>query len=1265
LVPSVIRALVIALLFSLAGCGRVFVAPVTEPVAAWRYRWGDAPPAVTEAAAGPWQPLTLPDRPAGRGGRTNLWLRTQLPAVEARDPTLYVPAVDEIFEIYVGGEKIYTHGAFDAAGAGRFAGWPIHLVRLPAGFAGRTLYVRVHSKHFNIGVSGVPRIGGNADVVTFLMYRNISQLVIGTGFLLACVVTVFLLAGSRSQRKEFALFALFCLFIGAYLLARDELRSFLPVNQLALVYVEMATLWLGTASFVAFSAHVFGSSVGGFERWLWRGYLGMLLVLAAAIGAGWLTLSRALIVQNVLLVVTIPVVLYSILRKALAGDDAARVFVVGVAVLAVFAAADLAGGVGLSSYSYVTHWGFLGMLAAFGIVLSRRYVEATAQLARLNTAYERFVPREFLTLMAKRSITDVELGDHAQREMTILFCNIRAFTALSESMTPGENFRFLNSYLKRVSPIIREHGGFIDKYIGDGIMALFPHSPADAVHAAVEMLSAIEVYNTHRWKSGYAPIRVGIGIHCGPLILGTIGNPDHLQGTVISDAVNLAARLEGLTKTYGAPIVVSERVKQALAGVETVPLGMAEVKGKRAKVGVHAVVIARPALAALALALLCVTGCAGERRPHPVTPVAEWQYRWGDAPGWAPAPGGEAAWHPLRLPERPAEPGGRRNVWLRTQLPPLEAAEPTLYLPPVDTLYEVYLGEERIYANGVMGAGGRGPFAGWNPSLVHLPAGYAGRSLYLRIYSSHLNIGVSGVPRLGDAPDVQWFVLSRNLSQLLIGWVFVLTGLGAAVLTVGSRGLRGLRREYASFALFCVFLGIYLLARNELRAWVYANGVHAVYVEGASLWLGAASLVAFCEHVFGSTFGGFERKLWKAYVLALVPTALALGLGWAEVTSAIVVMSVLLGVSVPVVFASVVRKALAGNAEARVFTLGMLVFATFTGVDLLGGLGFISFAYVAQWGLLFLLVTLGYILSSRYLQLTRRLVRLNASYERFVPREFLTLMGKASIVDVALGDHSQREMTVLFCDIRSFTALSESITPAQNFRFLNSYLRRVSPVIREHGGFIDKYIGDCIMALFPNSPEDAVRAAVELFSALEAYNVERARAGYVPVRVGVGIHVGPVILGTIGNPEHMQGTVIADAVNLAARLEGLTKTFGAQIIVSDALTKSLGGADARMLGITRVKGKKRRVIIHEVFAGLSSEQVRARRETRVDFQAGVGAFFRKDFAVAAELFARVAGRNPADTAARLYLERSRRYAADGVPAGWDALESGDEAAAPA
>ena len=207
---------------------------------------------------------------------------------------------------------------------------------------------------------------------------------------------------------------------------------------------------------------------------------------------------------------------------------------------------------------------------------------------------------------------------------------------------------------------------------------------------------------------------------------------------------------------------------------------------------------------------------------------------------------------------------------------------------------------------------------------------------------------------------------------------------------------------------------------------------------------------------------------------------------------------------------------------------------------------------------------------------------LTRSYARFVPTQFLEQLGKESIKDVSLGDAVEREMTILFSDIRSFTTLSEDMSPRDNFMFINEFLKAVGPAIRNQGGFIDKYIGDAVMALFPDKPDSALQAALDMTDALDEFNRERQSRGLFPIHIGIGIHTGRLMLGTIGDSERMDGTVIADAVNLASRLEGLTKTCEQKIIISEDAMRGLENParfNSRELGEVPIKGKSESVSV--------------------------------------------------------------------------------------
>lgn len=289
-----------------------------------------------------------------------------------------------------------------------------------------------------------------------------------------------------------------------------------------------------------------------------------------------------------------------------------------------------------------------------------------------------------------------------------------------------------------------------------------------------------------------------------------------------------------------------------------------------------------------------------------------------------------------------------------------------------------------------------------------------------------------------------------------------------------------------------------------------------------------------------------------------------------------------------------------------------------------------------------------------------RLAKINAAYGRFVPHNFLKFLGRESIIDVQLGDQIQKKMTILFSDIRSFTTLSEGMSPEENFNFLNSYLNRVSPVIRDHQGFIDKYIGDAVMALFPHSPDHAVSGAIEMQKQVAIYNQDRQKKGYVPIAIGIGLHTGTLMLGTIGEKERMESTVISDAVNLASRLEGLTKLYGAGIVISENTLYTLDDLEKysyRFLDRVKVKGKNSAVAIFEVYSGDSERLKKLKAETQTSFEEAIVLYYRKKFDIAKQMFEDVLHINPQDKAAMLYISRCDNYQKYGVPEEWAGVES--------
>ncbi len=174
----------------------------------------------------------------------------------------------------------------------------------------------------------------------------------------------------------------------------------------------------------------------------------------------------------------------------------------------------------------------------------------------LSESYSRFVPFETLELLKYKNIVDVKIGDYVETHVAIMFSDIRGFTTLCETMTPADILKFLNSYYARLSPVIKSHGGTIDKFMGDGIMAIF--SKADqALAAAVDMQRSIFKYNLDRHDPQREPIQAGIGIAAGKVVFGSLGTDKRLELTAIADTVNVASRLDGLCRETGQTIMIT------------------------------------------------------------------------------------------------------------------------------------------------------------------------------------------------------------------------------------------------------------------------------------------------------------------------------------------------------------------------------------------------------------------------------------------------------------------------------------------------------------------------------------------------------------------------------------------------------------------------------------------------------------------------------------------------------------------------------------
>jgi adenylate cyclase len=278
---------------------------------------------------------------------------------------------------------------------------------------------------------------------------------------------------------------------------------------------------------------------------------------------------------------------------------------------------------------------------------------------------------------------------------------------------------------------------------------------------------------------------------------------------------------------------------------------------------------------------------------------------------------------------------------------------------------------------------------------------------------------------------------------------------------------------------------------------------------------------------------------------------------------------------------------------------------------------------------------------------------------KFVPHEFIRSLGRTVITDIQLGDQVEKIVTVLFSDIRDYTTLAEKMTPEENFSFVCSFNERIGPIIRQNNGFINQYLGDAIMAIFPGNASEAVAAAIQMQNAVKELNDHRKLLNKAPIKIGVGMHTGPLIMGITGDQNRMDATTIADTVNTASRLESLTKHYKVNILLSQASINNLRDRNVfhlRHLGPVQLKGKQESINIYECFNGSDDAEINKKLTTLPYFQDGMFDYLNKSFDQATDNFNRVLEIYPEDTTTRLFLGKARKYIDMGIPENWTGVE---------
>ncbi|MCB1166414.1 MAG: adenylate/guanylate cyclase domain-containing protein [Leptospiraceae bacterium] len=638
----------------------------------------------------------------------------------------------------------------------------------------------------------------------------------------------------------------------------------------------------------------------------------------------------------------------------------------------------------------------------------------------------------------------------------------------------------------------------------------------------------------------------------------------------------------------------------------------------------------------------------------PIILDGTWSFSWKGSPS-VPI-GVPGAWNNQSGPNGQYGAYGKGTYSLHLRLPP-ESGPLALYSSRQGTAWSVFADGERIGGSGEVGADSRSHRPAFYIDPLDIPeSATADGELLLRIDISNFSDRSGGMWNpffLGRKTSIRRLWLSRFIFDAFTLAAIVAIGLYHFALFLSRKE----DRPSLAFSLVCLLIAVRVASTGEHLLEFFYPGISFEFVrklEYLSFYLAVPAFLSFLMLALSEPWRRFLPLLiWPvAAIFSLVVLFFPLSVYSQTLVYYFVYFAICLLLGLTIWTRALLRK----DPGAFASLLGGLAFAGAAIHDML----YASEVYIttignlAGFGLILFLLSQSYLLArifSRAFRQTRllsdTLLETNKAYARFVPTDFLNYLEREDIRDVQLGDQTETEMSILFTDIRSFTSLSEKMTPEENFQFLNSYLKRVVPCIARHGGFVDKYIGDAVMALFSGSPESALSAAIEIHREVRQFNQYRQRRGFDPIRIGIGLHCGRLMLGTIGSEDRMESTVISDAVNTASRIERLTRDYGSPILISEEFREALREPEAfciRLLGRVQVKGKDHSLLVYEVLDGQAQWVLELFQTTKNDFEAGVRAALDGDTEKCRYRMEAVLRENPADQVADLYLREL-----DGTP----------------
>lgn len=466
-------------------------------------------------------------------------------------------------------------------------------------------------------------------------------------------------------------------------------------------------------------------------------------------------------------------------------------------------------------------------------------------------------------------------------------------------------------------------------------------------------------------------------------------------------------------------------------------------------------------------------------------------------------------------------------------------------------------------------------------------------------------------------------------------------------------GLFSLKRKSYSFLFFALFCLMFVL-RTLTRGEMFLNTLFhhfpfelQIRLEYFSYYLAVPPFYWFLHILFEKQY---KRKI--GYVITAIVGVFAL----IVLFSPIVIFTKLniyfqiftMVVSICILFCAV-QAVWYKEKNSLLFLITLIFFALTVLNDILYSNGIIRTFEMSSIGLFALVFVQSFMVSVRVSNSLLQIQELIANLEnitrtnsRFVPETILSFLDKQSIIEIQLGDTIEKRMTILSAEAVNWTEVSTQLSAEDNFVFINSHLNVIGPIVRKHNGFMEKYLGNGFIAIFSENSFDAVVAAIEIQKKIKKHNPEVAKGKQFSIDLAMGIHVDDLVVGTIGAEEHIDTTIISNAVSCSSHLKSLGKRYEASIVVSEEVQAKLPQEyTCRKLGKINAEVKEESTTAYQVLNSFSQEDLQNKLKTIKDFHLGIRFYQEKNWQQAEMQFEKVLQADPQDKTTQYFLNSLR------------------------